>query len=51
MRVGGVTSQLDLPSMTPLSVAWLWSTETRSFPLGYFSRLLQVVDILPYILW
>ena len=23
---------------------WLWSTETRSSPLGYFSRLLKVVD-------
>ena len=24
--------------------SWLWSTETRSSSLGYFSRLLQVVD-------
>ena len=24
--------------------SWLWSTATRSSPLGYFSRLLQVVD-------
>ena len=23
---------------------WLWSTASRSSPLGYFSRLLQVVD-------
>ena len=24
--------------------SWLWSTVARSSPLGYFSRLLQVVD-------
>ena len=24
--------------------SWLWSTETRSSPLDYFGRLLQVVD-------
>ena len=24
--------------------SWLWSPATRSSPLGYFSRLLQVVD-------
>ena len=24
--------------------SWLWSTETRNSPLGYFSKLLQVVD-------
>ena len=24
--------------------SWLWSTATRSSPLGYFSRLQQVVD-------
>ena len=29
----------------------LWSTATRSFPFGYFSRLLQVVDNLSHILW
>ena len=39
-RVGGATSQLDLPSLTPVS----WLTATRSSPLGYFSKLLQVVD-------
>ena len=26
---------------------WLWSTATRSSPLGYFSNLLQVVDNCP----
>ena len=29
----------------------LWSTATRSPTLGYFSRLLQLVDNWPYILW
>ena len=24
--------------------SWLWSIATRSSPLGYFTRLLQVVD-------
>ena len=24
--------------------SWLWLTATRSSPLGYFSKLLQVVD-------
>ena len=38
MRVGGAASQLDLPALTPLSVAALWSTATRSSPLGYFSN-------------
>ena len=31
--------------------SWLWSTATRSSPLGYSSRLLQVVDNWPHILW
>ena len=31
--------------------SWLWSTATSSSPLGYFSRLLQVVDNWPHILW
>ena len=44
MRVGGATSQLDLLSLTPLSVGGLWLTATRSSPLGYFGKLLQVVD-------
>ena len=30
---------------------WLWSTATMSSPFGYFSRLLQVVDNWPRILW
>ena len=31
--------------------SWLWSTATRGSTLGYFSRLLQVVDNWPHILW
>ena len=31
--------------------SWLRSTATRSSPLSYFSRLLQVVDNWPHILW
>ena len=31
--------------------SWLWSTATRSSPLGYFSKLLQVVDNWTHILW
>ena len=46
MRVGSATTQLDLPSLTPLSVAGCGKkgTATRSSPLGCFSTLLQVVD-------
>ena len=43
-RVGGATSQLDLPSLTQLYIAGCGFTATRSSPLGYFSKLLQVVD-------
>ena len=31
--------------------SWLWLTATRSSPLGYFSKLLQVVDNWIHILW
>ena len=43
MKVGDATSQLDLLSLTPLSVA-VWLTATKSSPLGCFSTLLQVDD-------
>ena len=36
MSVGGATSQLDLVS-DAIVRSWLWSTATRSSPLGYFS--------------
>ena len=44
MRVGGATSQLDQPSLTPMSVAGWFLTATRSSPVGCFSALLKVVD-------
>ena len=44
LRLGGVTSQLDLLSPTPLSVAGSYRLQLRVPPLAYFSRLLQVVD-------
>ena len=44
MRVGGATSQLDLPSLTPIVRSWLWLSATRSSPLGCFSTLQQVAD-------
>ena len=31
--------------------SWLWSISTRSSPLGYFGKLLQVVENLPHMLW
>ena len=40
----GATSQFDLPSQTPRVRILLWSTKTRSSPLGCFSTLLQEVD-------
>ena len=51
MRVGGATTQLDLPSLTPLSVAGCGRLQLGVPTLGYFSRLLQVVDSRPHILW
>ena len=36
---GGATTVSDA-----IARSCLWSTATRSSPLGYFSRLLQVVD-------
>ena len=38
--VGITASALDLPSVTPLSVAGRsWSTAARCCPLGYFSSI------------
>ena len=31
--------------------SWLWSTATRSSPLGYFGRSLKVIDNWLHILW
>ena len=44
MRVGGATSQLGLPSLTPLSVAGCGRLQLEVSHLGYFRRLLNVVD-------
>ena len=43
MRVGGATSQLDLPSLTPLSVAGCGQLQL-GVPIGLLQQLLQVVD-------
>ena len=51
MRVGGTAHEggvCDQSIGSTVSDAivrsWFWSTATRSSRLGYFSRLLQVVD-------
>ena len=45
---GGCCNQLIGPTVSDAIVhSWLWLTATRSSPLGYFSRLLQVVIIDP----
>ena len=44
MRVGGATSQLDLPSLTPWFVADCGRLQLGVPHLGYFIILLQVVD-------
>ena len=49
--VGSATNQLDLPSLTPLSVAGCGRLQLEVPHLGYFSRLLQVVENWPHILW
>ena len=44
MRVGGMTSQLHLPSLMPLIVAGFGRLQLGVPPLGYFKVFLQVVD-------
>ena len=39
MRVEGASSQLDLPSLVPLSVAGCGRLQLRNCPLGYFSSI------------
>ena len=41
---GGSDQSIRYTVSDAIVFSWLWSTETRSSPLGYFSRLLQVVD-------
>ena len=49
-RVGGATSQLDLPSLTLLSIAGCDRLQLGA-PIGYFSKSLEVVDNWTHILW
>ena len=51
MRVGGCDQSIGSTVSDAIVRSWLWSTATRSSLLGYFSRLLQVVDNWPHILW
>ena len=44
---GGSTSQLDLPSLTPLSVAGCGRLQLGATSFGYFSRLLYQLIIDP----
>ena len=44
MRVEGCDQSIGSTVSDAIARSWLWSTATRSSPLGYFSRLLQVVD-------
>ena len=41
---GGCVPSIGSTVSQAIVRSWLWSTATRSSPLGYFSRLLQVVD-------
>ena len=50
MRVGGATSQLNLPSLTPLSVAGCGRLQLGIPHWATSVDLLQVVDNLPHIL-
>ena len=47
----GAISQLDLPS-DAIARSWLWSTATRSSPLGYVRNYCKLLIIDPmHILW
>ena len=48
---GGCDQSIGSTLSDAIVGSWLWSTATRSSPLCYFSRLLQVVDNWPHILW
>ena len=41
---GGCDQSIGSTVCDAIVRSWLWPTATRSSPLGYFSRLLQVVD-------
>ena len=48
---GGCDQSIRSTISDAIVSSWLWLSATRSSPLGYFSRLLQVVDNWPHILW
>ena len=48
---GGCDQSIGSSVSDAIVRSWLWSTATGSSPLGYFSKLLQVVDNWPHILW
>ena len=50
-RVGGCNQSIGSTVSDVIVRSWLWLTATRGSPLGYFSKLLQVVDNLTHILW
>ena len=43
-RAAPIYTMHEAPLSDAIVRSWLWLTATRSSPLGYFSRLLQVVD-------
>ena len=48
---GGSDQSIGSTVSDAIVSSWLWSTTTRSFPLGYFSKWLQVVANETHILW
>ena len=50
MQGRGCDQSIGFTVSDAISISWLWSTATRSSPLGYCSILLQVVDNWPHIL-
>ena len=49
VRVGGCDQSIGFTASDAIIRSWLWSTATRSSPLGYCGKLLQVVDNWPHI--
>ena len=47
---GGCEQAIGSSISNAIVRSWLWSTATRSFSLGYFSILLQLVDNGPHII-
>ena len=48
---GGCDQSIGFTVSDAIVCSWLWSPSTWSSTLGYFSRLLQVVDNWPHTLW